>query len=211
MALPIVIQDIYPVVSMQLLALIMPGNDFALILRQSTLYNRTIGIYTALGLAIGIFMHVLCATTGFSLLLTQFPAVIILMQLMGGLYLLYLGLSSFRATTSISPLPMMAISPSMTIGRAVVTGFMTNIFNPKVLCFFLSLFSINLKNISAEQQVFFLIEMPGMTLLWFSLVAIFLTQESMHQRLVRYQFWIRIVTGLCLCCFGLKILQTIRY
>ena len=54
-----------------LLAVISPGPDFALITRQSFLYGRTSSIYTSLGIASGILVHVSYCIVGLNFLLTN--------------------------------------------------------------------------------------------------------------------------------------------
>ena len=54
-----------------LLAVISPGPDFALITRQSFLYGRTPSIYTSLGIASGILVHVSYCIVGLNFLLTN--------------------------------------------------------------------------------------------------------------------------------------------
>ena len=76
-----------------LLAVISPGPDFALITRQSFLYGRTSSIYTSLGIASGILVHVFYCIVGLNFLLTN-NDVLFYIRIVCAIYLFYLGIKS---------------------------------------------------------------------------------------------------------------------
>ena len=51
-----------------LIALTSPGPDTAVTIRQVTLHGRNAGIYSAIGIGVGIYAHCLLAINGISLL-----------------------------------------------------------------------------------------------------------------------------------------------
>lgn len=53
------------------LAVIIPGPDFIVTVRQSTLYGHRIGCITALGIGCGISVHVFYTLIGVGLILSQ--------------------------------------------------------------------------------------------------------------------------------------------
>lgn len=54
-----------------LLAVISPGPDFIMITRNSIIYSRRSGVYSALGLGLGILVHVTYSLVGIGLLIAQ--------------------------------------------------------------------------------------------------------------------------------------------
>src|SRR5699024_12723199 len=73
------------------LAVVAPGPDFAVTVRQSLVHGRRAGILTALGIGAGISVHVLYTLLGFSALMHRTPWLMSLSELIGRIYLLYLG------------------------------------------------------------------------------------------------------------------------
>ena len=54
-----------------LLAVISPGPDFIMITRNSLIYSRKSGIYSAIGLGLGILVHVIYSLVGIGLVISQ--------------------------------------------------------------------------------------------------------------------------------------------
>src|SRR5690625_1707988 len=73
------------------LAVVAPGPDFAVTVQQSLAHGRRAGILTALGIGAGISVHVLYTLLGFSALMHSTPWLMRLAELIGSIYLLYLG------------------------------------------------------------------------------------------------------------------------
>ena len=53
-----------------LLALISPGPDFVMVVKNSIQYSRKIGIFTSIGFSIGILVHLFYCIIGLSLILS---------------------------------------------------------------------------------------------------------------------------------------------
>jgi threonine/homoserine/homoserine lactone efflux protein len=74
-----------------------PGPNMMAVSSVSLGSGRRLGIITAAGIATGVFLWALLATMGIGALLKAFPQTITAMRLIGGGYLLYLGLRALRA------------------------------------------------------------------------------------------------------------------
>lgn len=83
--------------SIHFIALMSPGPDFALVVQNATRHGRQTGLYIALGLSVGILLHSLFSLTGVSYLVHQHPLLYSVLQLLGGNYLLYLGVGPCAA------------------------------------------------------------------------------------------------------------------
>ena len=99
-----------------LVALISPGPDFVVACRNTLLYSRTIGIYTAIGFGLGILVHISYAVFGLSWLIANHAFVFAIIQYMGAAYLIYIGVQSLRdfeskveSNTTASPHSMAAV------------------------------------------------------------------------------------------------------
>lgn len=116
------------------LAYLIPGPDFAIILRSATRSPRA-GIAAALGAQTGLCLHMLLAVVGLSVVLAQHPGVLSVSRVLGGAYLLYLGgrlvLPTLRRHRRKAAEP-----PEVTIESAYGHGLFTNALNPKAILFF---------------------------------------------------------------------------
>ncbi len=189
-----------------LLAVISPGPDFVMITRNSLIYSRKTGIYSALGLGLGILVHVTYSLVGIGLLISQSILLFTILKFVGAIYLLYIGYKSLTAKTS-SPQSVDAgqekdISPR----KAVRMGFITNATNPKATLFFLSLFTLIIgPTTPLYLKILMGLEMAVVTFLWFALVATVFSHGSIKGRVAKFQGAISKITGVIFILLGLKL------
>lgn len=126
------------VVTITLLAVISPGADFAMVTRNSLLRSRRAGMLTALGIGLGVLVHVSYTLLGVGLLMQQATWLFDVVKLLGAAYLIYLGVTMLRSR----PDGEMASQPAAVLSdmAALRTGFLTNALNPKTTVFVVSLF-----------------------------------------------------------------------
>ena len=121
-----------------LIALTSPGPDTAIIIRQVSLYGRSEGIKASFGIGVGIFLHCILAVSGISLIILGNDLYKLILSLIGGLYILYLGIVIFYS----KPQNNSHSKGVKYTGNSFFIGLITNIFNIKAFLFFVSLFSI---------------------------------------------------------------------
>jgi len=118
-----------------------PGLDTALMVRNTYRGGFTDGSITSLGICCGLFVHATFSAIGISTILAQSAELFHLIKSIGAIYLIWLGLSSFRSllnsknqthTTNI-PLPS---SFSIHSIRSFKEGFFSNVLNPKTAVFY---------------------------------------------------------------------------
>jgi threonine/homoserine/homoserine lactone efflux protein len=157
-------------------AYVIPGPDFAVILRASTRSSRA-GLAAALGAQTGLCVHMALAALGLSLLLARSPDVLTAVRLVGAGYLTFLGLrilwftrGTRRALDEISRDPA-----SLPTSAAFAQGFFTNVLNPKAILFFASVLPqfLSLSG-PATAQIFVLgsVDIAIGLVLWSALVAV---------------------------------------
>jgi len=126
-----------PFLGVVVLAYVIPGPDFAVIVRAATSGRRS-GALAALGAQAGLSVHMLAATAGLSLLLARSPIALTVIQLAGAAYLIYLGVRAIVASRRSTTDP--ATNPKDTSGRSwFAQGILTNLLNPKAVLFFVSI------------------------------------------------------------------------
>lgn len=126
------------VITLTLLACVSPGPDFAMVSRNGLLLSRRAGVLTAVGIGMGVFVHVSYTLVGMGLVLQQTPGLFNALKLAGAAYLVYLGVQMLRAKPMIDQPG--TPPPALSDGAALRTGFLTNVLNPKTSIFIVSLF-----------------------------------------------------------------------
>ena len=186
-----------------LVALISPGPDFVVACRNTLLYSRVTGIYTAIGFGLGILVHISYAVFGLSWLIANHAFVFAIIQYVGAAYLIYIGVQSFRDFESKGESNTTVSSHSIEAVKAVRIGFITNVLNPKATLFFLSLFSSMLTPaVSIVSLIVLSILLVGSTMLWFSLVALLISHPRFTAVLKRYEKTVQQFFGLLLIGIG---------
>ena len=136
-----------------LVAIISPGPAFLLVTRTAASRSRAVGLATAVGIASATTLWAAAATFGVGLFMTRFATVYGIVQLVGGVYLIWLGLMAWRAAragraATAPPTPAAPAEPTAArghasageLGRAALTGLSLTLTNPKVVIFFSSIF-----------------------------------------------------------------------
>ncbi len=189
-----------------LLAVISPGPDFFMALKNSLSYSRRTGIYTAIGFGLGIAVHVFYSLAGLALIISKSIIVFNIIKYLGVAYLIFIGLKSFLSKTKAIKVEDEAHLQDISALKAVSMGFLTNVLNPKASLFFLSLFTLVIKPDTATGTLLIISALLIIdTMLWFSLVAVFFTQKRIRIIYNRYQGWFNKLFGGFLIAVGLKI------
>ncbi|MCM0613431.1 LysE family transporter [Marinobacter sediminum] len=193
-----------------LLAVASPGPDFAVMLRQALCQSRKNALLTALGVGIGILVHVGYSLLGIGLVIQQSVWLFNLLKMVGALYLTWTALQCLRARASdieVQTGPRVSQSGF----AAVRLGFLTNALNPKATLFFVSLFSVVISpGTPIELQAGYGIYMATATALWFALVAVFFTLPGVRRGFSRFGHWLdRLMGGVLLLLAGQLLLSTV--
>jgi len=120
-----------------LLLNIAPGVDFLYVLSRAASRGTVAGIWAALGIGLGCFVHVSFAALGLSAILASSAAAFTVVKWIGAAYLIYVGISMLKQRRGLlTPVPHAAQQSSM--AGIFWQGFLTNVLNPKVALFFLA-------------------------------------------------------------------------
>ncbi|WP_431996124.1 LysE family translocator [Streptomyces fungicidicus] len=196
--------EVLAVAVITVLAVIAPGADFAMVVRNSYLHGRRTGLLGALGVAAGVLVHVTYTMLGVGLLIASSAFLFTVVKLVGAAYLVYIGVRTFRTrsevtvdlerTTELSPL------------AALRTGFLTNVLNPKTTLFVVSTFAQVVRpGTPVLQQVGYGLFMSLAHLLWFGVVAVFFSHDRMRTLMLRGQRILNKVIGSVLAGLGVSL------
>ncbi len=89
--------ELVSVITITLLAVISPGADFAMVSRNSMFLSRRAGLLTALGISLGVLVHVSYSMLGIGLLISQSILLFNLVKFAGAAYLIWLGIGMLRS------------------------------------------------------------------------------------------------------------------
>ena len=177
-----------------LLAVIAPGPDFAVTVRQSIRHGRWAGIQVAIGIGAGISVHVLYTLLGVGALLHANALLMIATKILGATYLLYLALSFLRNAGRSNPAEDIndgEAASALGWRRSFLLGFITNATNPKATLFFLAIFTTVVSAATPlKVQVLYGIWMCLVNAGWFVLVSVLFTQQVVRDRFLRMGGWL---------------------
>ncbi len=191
-----------------LLAVVSPGPDFAVVLRQSLTLGRRTAIWTSVGVGTAILLHVGYSLLGLGLLIQSSEVWFALVKYAGAGYIAWLGLQSLRVKPRTGAEVFAGRGEAGAVGlptsrAAFVTGFVTNALNPKATLFFVSLFVMVVSPQTPKLvQLGYGVWMALGTMAWFSLVAVFFTREDVRRGFLRLGHWIDRVLGVVFLAFA---------
>lgn len=197
------------VLIIHLMAVMSPGPDFIMALRNSLTYSRKTGIYTAIGFGLGIGVHVMYCVFGLALIIQSSPLIFNIIKYLGVAYLAYIGVMSIISKNSNIEVGKQEHLLDISAIKAIRMGFLTNVLNPKATLFFLSLFTFVIgPNVPTSIAMFLGVLMMINTAIWFSLVALFFTQSKIRALFDCYQKAFNVIFGLLLITIAIKIVFT---
>jgi len=121
------------------LAMLSPGPDMVLVMRNTLTRDRRSGGLTALGVLTGNMFHIAYCTLGIAVLLARSPVAYKVLRVASAVYLIYLGIQSLRSGNSSTPVTH--ASPGRRPTNAYLQGLLNNLLNPKGSLFYLGVFS----------------------------------------------------------------------
>lgn len=148
-----------------------PGPDNLFVLLQSAMYGAKAGIFVTLGLCVGVLIQTLMAAFGVAAVVAASPTLLLIVQLAGAAYLLYLAWGAWRAPVGNEDGKSASKYPKLTHFQLWRRGILMNITNPKVLIFFLAFFPQFIIKGSTETQVMIQMLIMGLTFLVCTLVV----------------------------------------
>ena len=188
-----------------LLAAMSPGPDFLVVSKNSISHSRSVGVWTAIGVALGNCVHVGYTLIGIGLIISQSIIVFSMVKIAGAIYLIYLGVQLMTENEE-AKVPTENSSEEITKRGAFKQGFLTNVLNPKATLFFVSVFSQFVSpKLSIGTRSLFGIEAIVIIGSWFVLLAFILTYPAIRRVIGRIQTKLLKVMGAGLLLLGVKL------
>jgi len=166
-----------------------PGPSLAVVLRNTMIGGRPRGLACAVGHGIGFGFYAVSVVFGLVVIMENNPDVFTLMQIIGGLFLLYLGIGMIRSEETV-------IVQSEGKREGFFEGFFIAFLNPKIAVFMLAVLS-SVLDPSMSNDTKWIIAGMGMTIdtVWYVIVALLLSKSTILAKIEQNQRSLNIATG----------------
>lgn len=174
-----------------------PGPSLAVVLRNTMIGGRSRGLACAIGHGIGFGFYAVTVVFGLVIIMENNPNIFTALQVLGGLFLLYLGVEMMRNSQD-------EVEYSSGNREGFVEGFFIAFLNPKIAVFMLAVLS-SVLNPDLSSDTKWTIAIMGMTIdtIWYALVALLLSNSIILSKIRDNQNMLNKVTGLLMILLAL--------
>lgn len=198
------IQLLILVLPIHLIVMVAPGPNFVLISTIALSHGRRSAVFAALGISTGSLIWMLSAAIGVASLLIMLPTIGIALNLVGAIYLMYLG---FKLWTS--PSEFQKSKPIQTGISSFRRGLAINLTSPKSAAYFSGIFAMfistdtNLLSLALLLSSLFLLSIA-----WHILLATAFSTSSAIEIYQKASKLINRISALCLVGLGFRLVVT---
>ena len=198
--------DLVGLILLNLVGVASPGPDIVLILRTAT-RSRRHAVAVTLGIQVGVLFWCSLTVLGAAALLTAFPGVLGMVQILGGGWLLYMGYGMLRGglvTRKYPPADIEDAEGSLgPVGRSFRLGLTTNLSNPKIVLFLAALIAPLLPpSPSMGTALVAILALSWSSLALQLLIALVVSTKTVRRRLLRAAAYIDIGAGIFFLAAG---------
>lgn len=174
-----------------------PGPSLAVVLRNTMIGGRSRGLACAIGHGIGFGFYAVTVVFGLVIIMENNPKIFTALQVLGGLFLLYLGVEMMRNSQE-------EVEYSSGTREGFVEGFFIAFLNPKIAVFMLAVLS-SVLDPALSSNTKWTIAIMGMTIdtIWYALVALSLSNSIILSKIRDNQKMLNKVTGLLMILLAL--------
>ena len=188
-----------------------PGPSVALVIQTAVKFGRSSALVTACAHGVGIALYAIAVVLGLAVLIQSSTVLMTVLQIGGALFLLFLGFRMFtQGVISLREAGAGTVSKSIATDSQTVThwqhalnGFLIVFFNPKVVIFFIAIFS---QFLNADQSLITQFAAAGLAgvidAAWYALVAVFVSNVRFARGLNRVSPLIDSAFGVLFMCFA---------
>ena len=199
-------EEFFIIVSIHLLAVMSPGPDFLIVLKQSIYNGRKAAVLTSLGIGFGIVVHITYCIIGVGFLISTNNILYLSIKYLGVLYFFYLGFKSLFGDKNNYDIQKVNESDKVYFfDKPFYLGFITNVLNPKATLFFLSLFTVIINQLTPTSiKIFYGFWMSLITGIWFCLVSLVFTSKISKIFIKKYATLINRIMGFVLIIISIR-------
>lgn len=186
-----------------------PGPSFVMVARLAVATSRANGLAAAAGMGAGGLVFAAGALLGLQAVLLAVPSLYLVLKMLGGLYLCYLGSRIFLAAKVSLPVEVPGQGNDSSLSRSFWLGLATQLSNPKTAVVYASVFAAFLP--STFSPVFAAVLLCVVTVIeagWYAVVAAILASSGPRRAYLSYKAWIDRAAGLVMVGLGLKLISS---
>lgn len=190
-----------------LLGAVSPGPSLIVVLNQTLTTGLKAGIQTALFHGLGVGLYAALSLFGMSLLLTEHPTFITTLQWLSAAYLVWLAVNIWdKADKKTNP-----VSEGRVLKKEyapALTGLLTALTNPKVLLFFVALFSqLVPPETSSTVKSIYIFTAAAVDASWYASVAWLSSRGQSIEFIQDHSLWIERGFAIMLGVIALRVLS----
>lgn len=185
-----------------------PGPDLFLVIHRSLAGSRREGVAAACGVASGVLAWLIVAFTGLAALMAAFPAITLVLQVVGGLVLVWMGARTLQGWSRRRGAEDQegADDAAFRLGLAAAyrRGLFTNLANPKFVIYVSAVFAPFIADQRPLWQTLVLLALLVFTTVaWFSIIALLVGHPRMRSLVSRWTHALDAVAGVVFILLGL--------
>lgn len=188
------------------LVVTIPGPNFIVVTQTSMAHSRKMGIGIALGVSIGASLWASASMIGLSALFAYAGWLYDALKLIGGCYLIYMGLKTIYHVMHRTTL-VAEVEKTVNGGSAIRKGVLTSLSNPKTAAFFGGLF---LASFPTQAPLWLIVTTVGMifviSLIWYCTVVYIFSFGWIQTFYKNAKRSLDMVTGVLLSYLGAKLI-----
>ncbi|MFU0503291.1 LysE family translocator [Pseudaminobacter sp. NGMCC 1.201702] len=189
-------------------ALLIPGPDFVAVVRSSMMRGTTAGLLTTVGVSIGLGIYATLGLLGLSAVLVRFEWLAWAIRIVGGAYLVYLGVRLLLAKPEALKVGDEKFARR---GNTLLFGLGVTLTNPKAIVLFASVFATS---VTASTPGWLMATMVALvmasSLIWFSIVSLFMSSAPVIRSFGNARHRIERIAGVCFVALGGRLLADSR-
>ncbi|MGI2169160.1 LysE family translocator [Shewanella sp. MF05960] len=185
-----------------------PGPSLAMVVRHTLSGGRLHGVVCAWAHSIGIGIYALVTLMGLAVVLKASPMIFNAIAIIGALYLAWIGIQSLQSKGGMQQ--KLAAGKPSSLWEAARDGLAISLFNPKILLFFLALFSqfVLAAQTSVGQGLIVLtpLVIDG---LWYTIIAFVLSHSAVLPKLREKSQLIDRLSGVVLILLAIRVIYSL--
>lgn len=185
---------------------VIPGPNALLVLFTALAKNRYMAFANVAGVALGFIAHAFISALGLSLLIAQSSMAFIMLKWVGVIYLLWLGWSNLKAGLHLKSLTVPENKQVNSLTGNFVKGLLTNLLNPKIVLFYLSIFPqfVSQDAVLTDSLLLGVIQ-AAVVSMWFLVVILLAQNFKKFLTSAKSARWLNFLSGSMFVAFSAKL------
>ncbi len=200
------LESLLAFMSIVFLIAIIPGPNALLVLFTALSSSKIQAFANILGVSIGFIVHAFISALGLSLIIAQSVTAFMIIKWIGVFYLFWLGYTHIKAGFVLKDLVCPKKQETKGIRSSFYKGLITNLLNPKIVLFYLSIFPqfVNQSTVLQDSLVLGLVQALVVSS-WFLVIIVLAQYFKCFLMNKRNSRWLNYLSGSIFIAFGAKL------